>query len=137
MVIKVKLTGHCNCGGVSYSFDGQPALTAVCHCKTCQRQTGSYASLVVGVQDPELKVLGETLGTFITQGDSGQPVQRSFCTRCGSPIVSRCDSIPGLAFIKAGTLDDTSELNPTAELYLDDAQAWTARLGVTCYAKGM
>ena len=123
----MRLVGHCNCGGVKYECDEQPQITAVCHCKTCQRQTGSNLSLVVGVKDAALHVEGETLGTFVTRGDSGQDVHRSFCTRCGSPIVSRCDSAPGIAFIKAGTLDDTSELKPSAEFHLEDAQPWSPR----------
>ena len=124
----MRLVGHCNCGGVKYEFDEQPQITAVCHCKTCQRQTGSHLSLVVAVKDSALHVQGETLGTFVTKGDSGQDVYRSFCTRCGSPIVSRCKSMPEIAFIKAGTLDDTSELKPSAEYHLEDAQAWSPRL---------
>ena len=44
----MRLVGHCNCGGVKYECDEQPQITAVCHCKTCQRQTGSNLSLVVG-----------------------------------------------------------------------------------------
>lgn len=132
------LEGHCNCGGVKYFSDILPEFTAVCHCKTCQRQTSSSASLVVGVKDSALHIEGESLGTFITHGDSGQDVYRSFCKNCGSPIVSRCDAIPGLAFIKAGTLNDTSILDPKIELYLQDAQAWTSRIaGAECFTRGM
>jgi hypothetical protein len=37
--------------------------------------------------------------------------------------------MPGLAFIKAGTLDDTSWLKPTTEVYCSSAQAWVPSLG--------
>ena len=46
--------------------------------------------------------------TFEDTGDSGKPVHRRFCPECGSPIISEVEVMPGLAFIKAGTLDDTT-----------------------------
>lgn len=127
----MKLTGRCLCGGVHYACDTPADITALCHCRTCQRQTGTVASFVVGVKDADLHVRGATLGTFVTQGDSGQSVQRSFCTNCGSPIVSRCNAMPGVAFIKAGTLDDCSTLKPTVEFYLQDALPWVPHLNGT------
>lgn len=134
----MKLVGHCNCGGVSYSCDDEPKFTAVCHCRTCQKQTGANASLVVGVSDAALHIDGKTLGTFITKGDSGKDVHRSFCTGCGSPIVSRCDSMPGLAFIKAGTLDDVASLTPTMELYLQDKLRWVPAIpDAQCFERGV
>jgi hypothetical protein len=42
----------------------------------------------------------------------------------GSPIISEVDAMPGLAFIKAGTLDDTKWLKPTMELFCSSAQPW-------------
>lgn len=132
------LEGHCNCGGVTYHSDTALEFSAICHCKTCQRQTSAAASLVVGVKDSAFHVEGESLGTFVTHGDSGQDVYRSFCRNCGSPIFSKCDAIPGLVFIKAGTLNDTSVLDPKIELYLQDAQPWTPRIeGADCFDRGM
>ena len=59
-----------------------------------------------------------------TSAESGQPVQRLFCGNCGSPIVSYSDGLPGVAFIKAGTLEDTSWLKPTMEIWCETAQPW-------------
>ena len=33
--------------------------------------------------------------------------------------------MPGVAFIKAGTLDDTSWLDPKMHMYCDSAERWT------------
>jgi hypothetical protein len=119
------LEGHCLCGSVTYTFDGEPALTAVCHCTNCQRQTGTASSLIVGVPAHGLSVQGATLRTFATTGDDhGTNTNRQFCSACGSPIVSRVDAIPALAFIKGGTLNDTSWLQPTLELWCSTAQPW-------------
>jgi hypothetical protein len=64
------------------------------------------------------------LKTFHDKGDSGQPVDRSFCPECGSPIFSDVAVMPGLAFIKAGTLDDTSWLDPKMHVYCDSKEQW-------------
>ena len=34
-----KLEGGCLCGAVRYTSEAEPALTAVCHCPDCQKQT--------------------------------------------------------------------------------------------------
>ena len=116
-----EMTGHCLCGNVSYSSSAEPILTALCHCNTCQRQTGSTYSLVVVVPREGFTVSGETLATYQTITEStGTTSQRKFCSNCGSPIVTLPDAA-ALAIIKAGTLDDRKGLEPTVELHCDSA----------------
>lgn len=121
----MKFSGHCLCGNVQYEADTDIKSTSVCHCSDCQRQTGTYSSLVIEVNEDALVLQGDSLKTFITVGtDHGTNTYRSFCGNCGSPIVSRIDAFPGTVFVKAGTLDDTSWLNPTEELWCRSQQAW-------------
>ena len=120
-----KLDGRCLCGAVTYSSDAEPAFTAICHCKNCQRQTGTSFSVVVGVPKAELEVKGETLASFATVGeDHGRETQRQFCSACGSPILSLSGGMPDVAILKAGTLDDTSWLEPQLEVWGSSAQPW-------------
>jgi hypothetical protein len=66
------------------------------------------------------------LKTFHDTGDSGQRVERNFCLECGSPIASDVAVMPELTFIKAGTLDDATWLDPKIQqVYCDSAQRWT------------
>jgi hypothetical protein len=51
-------------------------------------------------------------------------VQRHFCGDCGSPLYSLVDVAPGVAFLKAGTLDDVSSLAPQVQLWCATAQPW-------------
>jgi len=119
------LAGRCLCGAVRYRCDGEPMMTVICHCNDCQRQTGSPYSLFVAVNHDELHVEGDTLSTFVTVGeDTGERRERKFCSTCGSPIVSILAEAPGIAFIKAGTLDDRSWLKPEMEVWSDSAQPW-------------
>ena len=98
------LTGHCLCGNVTYMVDAEPLVTAICHCNSCQRQTGSTYSLVVAVPRDSVTLSGDTLATFDTITEAtGTPSHRRFCSNCGSPLVTLADAAPDMAFIKAGT----------------------------------
>jgi hypothetical protein len=100
-------------------------MTAVCHCENCQRQTGTAFSIIVGIPAASLSFEGEEhLGEYLDKGESGGAVQRRFCKNCGSPIVSLVESMPGVAFIKAGTLEDRSWLKPSTHFWCETAQPW-------------
>ncbi len=120
-----KVAGSCLCGSVRYRSDAEPAMTAVCHCENCQRQSGTALSIIVGVPAGSIVFENEAnLATYADRAESGRSVNRRFCKNCGSPIVSLVEMMPNLHFIKAGTLDDKSWLKPTMHLWTDSAQPW-------------
>jgi hypothetical protein len=123
-----KITGGCLCGRVRYAADGEPAVTAVCHCKNCQRDTGSAFAVAIAVPEAALSIEGETK-SFTDTADSGRPVLRSFCPECGSSLFGKSAGLPGLTIIKAGSLDDTSWVKPTVEIYCDSVQPWVELRG--------
>lgn len=119
------ITGRCLCGGVTYSVDAEPVWQGVCHCTNCQRQTASAFSLIVGVPSRKLAVQGSTLASFNTPSEGyASTTQRHFCSACGSPVFSTIESMPEVAFLKAGTIDDLSWFEPTAEIWTRSAQPW-------------
>ena len=122
------ITGRCLCGSVSYSANAEPVVQAACHCTDCQRQSGSPFSVVVAVPRAALQVQGSTLASFSTTGDDhGGETERSFCSACGSPVFSIAGVAPELAFIKAGSLDDPSWVQPSVEAWTRSAQPWSPR----------
>ena len=121
-----KIAGGCLCGKVRYTSTADPVMTAVCHCKDCQKQAGTAFSVIVAVPKGTLSIAGP-LKTFSDKGSSGKSVHRNFCPDCGSPITTDVEALPDLVFIKAGTFDDTSSLAPTMEIFCSSAQPWTSR----------
>ena len=124
----MNMKGGCMCGQIRYDSSFEPSMTAVCHCPDCQKQTGTSFSIVVAMPLNELALEGD-LTIFSTTGESGAKVHRHFCGKCGSPIYSQPDAMPGAIFLKAGTLDDTSWLTPDFEMFCDTAQPWVKMTG--------
>lgn len=122
-----RLTGGCLCGRIRYSASSQDAFTCVCHCKSCQRQTGSAFSVLVGIPAGAVEISGGSLAEVTTTGDSGRLVRRKFCRDCGSPIYSTAEVRPEVSWLKAGTLDDTDWLSPVLHIWAAQKQAWVAQ----------
>ena len=122
MTTPLTRTGGCLCGQVRYTMSADPQMCVTCHCKNCQKQAGSALSIIIGVAEDAVEYTGE-VKTYDDTGDSGATVRRQFCPECGSPVFTRLE-MPGLMFIKAGTLDDTSELQPALHCYTKSKQNW-------------
>lgn len=117
------MTGRCLCGAVSYEIEGDLQMCGVCHCKNCQRQAGSSYSVLFAVADDQIEISGD-LTTYADHADSGNVVHRHFCGTCGSPVKTSLPTQPGMTYIKAGTLDDTSVLHPQVHFWTDSKQDW-------------
>jgi hypothetical protein len=117
------ITGGCLCGRVRYTVTGEPAFSGLCHCRNCQRYTGSAFEALIAFPAASVSVQGE-LKTYKDTGDSGQPVHRRFCPNCGSGVVNEVDALPGVTIVLAGTLDDPAAFKPTMDVYWSSAQPW-------------
>lgn len=118
-------TGQCLCGEVKFELASDPVMSGVCHCKNCQRQAGSAFSTLSAVPRPDLNFTSGTPKLFEDSSTkSGGTVMRYFCGRCGSPLYSETPGQPGMAFIKSGTLDDTSDFAPQFHVWCDSKQSW-------------
>lgn len=121
-----KLDGSCLCGNVTYSCDAEPIAAANCHCKHCQKSTGSAFSTVVVVPADSLEISGDTIGIYVTTSEeSGLPARRHFCTNCGSALLTKAEASPELVFVKAGTLNDTSAVTPAIDVWAESKQEWS------------
>ena len=124
-------TGRCLCGQITYEITGDLIATAVCHCDHCQRQSGGAFSVNLVVHESQMAVSG-TLKTFEDRGENDDAVYvyRRFCGNCGSPILSELLVPPGVFAVKAGTLDDRSDVSPTVEVWCEHKQPWVQLPGM-------
>ena len=115
--------GGCLCGAVTYACAAKPDYTFFCHCSDCQRTAGSPFSVEAMIVSDAFTIEGE-LSTYTIAADSGKDVHRHFCPRCGSGVYLECDSDPGYVFVKVGTLDDASWLEPDMHIFTAAKQPW-------------
>lgn len=80
----------------------------------------------IGVPAGSVTVTGESFTTYEDVGASGQATLRKFCNQCGSPILTDVTAAGGVFFIKAGTLDDSSWVEPGAEIWCESKASWGA-----------
>ena len=89
------------------------------------------------MRETDYEQSGDTM-VYVDTGDSGQPVHRHFCGRCGSPIFAKTVLAPGKVVLKAGTLDGMEGLRPQAEIYADHAVEWlTPTAGAKRFAQNL
>ena len=122
-----RIEGGCLCGAVRYSSEAEPLMQVICHCKTCQKNSGSAFSMNVAVPQDSLVVEGEgdPLRRYEDRsGASGQPFYRYYCGECGSHLYSHGAAYGAIAFIKAGTLDDATWLAPSAHIWVAEKLPW-------------
>jgi len=122
-----EIEGGCLCGAVRYSATTEPVLVGVCHCRDCQKFTGSAFGFLVGVPRAAFARCG-AVKTFSKPADSGRPIVRSFCPECGSSIAEEPGSRPELVILNGGTLDDPDAVTPAMQIYCDRELSWV-RLG--------
>ncbi len=122
-----KIVGGCLCGSVRYSSNSEPGMVVVCHCVKCQKKTGSAFSIGFSLPSPAINFTGDTLDTYPdNSGSSGCTLNRSFCSRCGSPVAGQGEAYPGLVFINVGTLDNSSWVEPSHHIWCSQKQPWVS-----------
>lgn len=118
------LEGGCQCGAVRYRIKGEPVSLVVCHCKECQRQSGSAFGMSLIVRTTEFALTGN-VSIYRRVADSGNGVKCAFCPTCGTRVYHEPERMSGMAVnVRAGTLDDTSALKPAAHVWTRSKQTW-------------
>ncbi len=117
------LTGACLCGAVQYEASAEPLFSSHCYCTDCQKETGGGHLTIAAVPDASVKIKGAT-STFCKLGGSGQPTERTFCSKCGSTVFARPRALAGITILRVGTLDDPSRITPSMSIFTSRAQSW-------------
>lgn len=118
-------TGGCLCNQVSYEFDRAQVVSAHhCHCRDCQKITGSGKATIIIVPTDGLHTQGD-LKAYTVIGTDGAHVTRCFCPECGSQLISYAEELPTLRFVKAGTLEDSSWVTIDSSFWRCTAEPWS------------
>lgn len=121
------LEGGCACRGVRYRLMAEPIYTHCCHCRWCQRETGSAFVLNAMIEADRVELLkGEPLAVM-TPSNSGKGQK---ITRCPDCMVALWSNYAGagdaLHFVRVGTLDNPDRVPPDIHIFTDSKQPWVA-----------
>jgi hypothetical protein len=122
------ITGGCLCGAVRYEVSGNPLFAVLCHCRDCQRSSGTGHVPVMGMPRSSLKIRGATT-SYAARGSSGLSSVRHFCPVCGSLLLGMAEVAPQSVSIYVGTLDEPSLFRPEAVLFARERHAWDGTAG--------
>jgi hypothetical protein len=119
------MEGGCTCGVVRYRLNRDPIIVHCCHCRWCQRETGSAFALNAVIeadrvlnlrQEPELVRVPSASG-------KGQTIAR--CPVCRVAVWSNyAGAGDTIRFVRVGTLDKPDLLPPDIHIYTDSKQPW-------------
>jgi len=117
-------TGQCLCGQVRFTVSAEPVGSRMCWCRDCQRIASGSATVNVLFPEEAVRYEGE-IGRIEMIADSGNRVERGFCTGCGAQMYSKTVEPAGLPMrVRAGTLDDPELMAPTAIIWTSSAPSW-------------
>jgi hypothetical protein len=122
------ITGGCLCGAVRYEAGGEPLFGLHCHCRDCQRASGTGHVPIMGVAKESFKVMGE-IKAYANTGGSKRRAVRNFCPVCGSLLFGTPEIAPHLVTIYVGSLDDPSLFKPALVQFTRDRPAWDRTAG--------
>lgn len=119
------LEGGCACRGVRYRLTAPPIYVHCCHCRWCQRETGSAFVLNAMIEAERVEVLnGEPLAVM-TPSNSGKGQKIVRCPDCMVALWSNyAGAGDALNFVRVGTLDDPDRTPPDIHIFTDSKQPW-------------
>jgi hypothetical protein len=110
------------CGGVRFEVS-QPLVGATyCHCKRCQRRTGTATSAQGRISPGSLRVLSgeELLREWAPPGGFA----KVFCSSCGSSLWSRHPEDRNFVSVRLGAFDGDPGIRPSLRQFVDYAAPW-------------
>jgi hypothetical protein len=118
--------GGCACGTLRYRMQSAPMFVHCCHCKDCQRQTGSAFVLNALIETDRVQLLSGDPQPSSMPTDSGKPHSVFRCPQCGTAVWSEYGGVTALRFVRVGTLDEPTALPPDVHIYTRSKQPWVA-----------
>ena len=103
-----EMTGGCACGLIRYVAEVESDDAYLCHCRMCQRATGSVSIAFVQIDVSKVRWL-----TPPDWYDSSSIARRPFCGACGTSLgFAYKDEARGAMDLTVASFDDPSRFRP-------------------------
>ena len=119
------MPGGCACGAIHYRVTEKPLIVHACHCRDCQRHTGSAFVINLWIERKFVAADYSLLKTHRLTAGTGQPHDIYYCPSCGTRLWSHYHASPGdTLLLRAGTLDDPAAITPDVHIFTRDKLPW-------------
>jgi len=119
------LDGGCTCGHVRYRMTSGPLFVHCCHCRWCQRETGTAFALNALIESDRVRLLHGEVEVVDTPSSSGKGQRIARCPRCRIAVWSNYGGGGDLLrFVRVGTLDEPDRLPPDIHIFTASKQPW-------------
>jgi len=114
----------CQCGALTATVagDAQP-MTVLCHCRDCQRRSGSPFGITAYFPANDVVISGEAR-EFTRPTDQGNSFTTGFCPQCGSTLYARASKYPAILGVTVGAFADPDFPPPLRSVYEQTRHGW-------------
>ena len=117
--------GGCTCREVRYRMTSGPLFVHCCHCRWCQRETGTAFALNAMIETSRVELLTGAPEMVHTPSNSGRGQTIARCPTCRVALWSHYSGAGDrVAFVRVGTLDEPDRLPPDIHIFTASKQPW-------------
>jgi len=117
------IEGSCRCGKVWFRISAPPMLASACHCRGCQRMTGSAFSTTLSVPSSGFEVIA---GQTVIGGIHGDQARHYHCEWCKSWMFTRIEPDMGFVNVRPAMLDHPEGFAPYVEMQVAEKLPWAS-----------
>lgn len=122
---EVGFDGRCTCGAVRFRLTSRPMFVHCCHCRWCQRETGSAFALNALIEAERVGLLAGAPEVVETPSASGKGQRIARCPHCRVALWSTYAGFgEAVRFVRVGTLDQPDRLPPDIHIFTTSKQPW-------------
>jgi hypothetical protein len=119
------LEGGCDCRQLRYRMQTRPLFVHCCHCRWCQRESGSAFALNAMIEADRVTLLAGEPEMVDTPSNSGRGQKFARCPKCRLAVWSHyAGAGPLVNFVRVGTLDAPDHLPPDIHIFTASKQPW-------------
>jgi hypothetical protein len=116
--------GGCDCRTVRYRLKSRPLFVHCCHCRWCQRETGTAFALNALIEADRVEHLGAEPEIVNTPSPSGKGQLIARCPKCRIAVWSNYGGATFARFVRVGTLDNPDAFSPDIHIFTSSKQPW-------------
>jgi hypothetical protein len=116
-------TAQCSCGALRIEAEGDPAAVVACHCRECQRRTGSVFGVGAYYQRALISINGQS-SVYVRAAAAGRKFRTHFCPTCGTSLYWETDRYPALVGIAVGGFCDPEFPTPSRSVWEQTKHHW-------------